>query len=278
VNAVGLWVLLLSATPDDCREAYASVSYRDAARICVSVLPAAPEGELPGLYRLAALSAAAIGEDEQAYQLFVSLLAMSPAAQLEPSISPKLRSPFERAKARRRGLGLALAPTAGPARQGSPLEVRVAVEDGPERPVTRVGVRLPEGERLALRADPTRVTFVPGQAGRLALEVTGVDAFGGRLARATLELDVAPRVAPRPGWLSWKIWGVASGLLLAGALASGIASRSAFNAANSSHFASDAASQLALSRNTALVADLSLGAGGVMGGGAALLLITEPGR
>src|SRR3954470_8100084 len=92
---------LLSATPDECREAYAAVSYREAATACLAVLSTAPAAELPGLYRLAALSLAALGDEEQAFRLFSSLLAMDPSAQLDPSLSPKLRASFDRAKAAR---------------------------------------------------------------------------------------------------------------------------------------------------------------------------------
>jgi hypothetical protein len=269
-------LLVLAATPDDCREAYAAVNYKDAARICVEVLSDAPTGELPGLYRLAGLSLAAVGDDDRATVLFESLLAMEPNIRLDESISPKLRAPFDQAQRERKGAGLTLEPSVAKAIAGKPLELSVAVKDGPGHPVTELALRRGGQQRSVARADPTRFSLEPAPAGKLALQLTAVDRFGGRLLNLPFALDVAAAPVPRGGLLSWKVWAVAAAVVLAGATVSAIVSRQAFTDAGQERYASDAASKLALSNGTAVGADVGFGAGGLLGLGAVVLFLTEP--
>ncbi len=268
-------LLLLAATPDDCREAYAAVNYKEAARLCVEVLSDAPRGELPGLYRLAALSSAAVGDEERAFVLFSSLLAMEPGVQLDEALSPKLRAPFERAQRARAGAVLALHPEAVRARAGKPLELSVEVDDGPGHPVTELALERAGKPQSVARKDPTHFSLAPAPPGKLALALTAVDRFGGRLLTLPFALDVAPTAGPRTGLLSWKLWVVAAAVVLVGATVSGILSRQAFSDAGQQHYASDARSKLALSNATALGADVGFGVGGALGLGAVVLFLTE---
>jgi hypothetical protein len=274
-----LFVLALSvltASPDDCREAYAAVNYKEAARVCVEVLSEAPRGELPGLYRLAGLSLAAVGEDERAYGLFVSLLAMDPQVQLDPALSPRLRAPFEKAKQARGGEALKLGAKTAPAklREGKPFAVDVEVRDGAGRPVTELQLKRDGKSQAAARADPTHFELGAATPGKLTLELTALDKYGGRLAALPFELDVAA-VQPRGGLLSWKLWAVAAAVVLVGATVSGVLSGQFFDAAKKERYASDAASKLALSNGLGIGADVGFGVGGAMGLAALLLLITD---
>src|SRR5262245_38413730 len=95
---IWLAAAMVLATPDDCREAYAAVNYRMAAEACLSAIPSAPPDQLAGLYRLAGLSVAALGDSKRAQSLFDSWLALDPKAALDASVAPKLRAPFESAR------------------------------------------------------------------------------------------------------------------------------------------------------------------------------------
>lgn len=266
---------VLSATPDDCREAYAAVNYKEAARVCVEVLSEAPRGELPGLYRLAGLSLAALGEDERAHGLFISLLAMDPQVQLDPSLSPKLRAPFEKAKQARRAEALKLDAAAVPAkvREGKPFAVDVEVRDGAGKPVTEVQLKRDGKLMAAARADPTRFELGAAPPGKVSLELTALDKYGGRLAALPFELEVTAR-STRSAALSWKLWAVAAAVVLVAATVSGVVSNQLFDSAGRQHYASDADSKLALSNAIAIGADVGFGVGGAMGLGALILLIT----
>ncbi len=268
-------LLVLTATPDDCREAYAAVNYKEAARLCVEVLSEAPRGELPGLYRLAGLSLAAVGEEERAFGLFVSLLAMDPHVQLDAALSPKLRAPFERAQRLRAGAKLTLSASSPRAREGRPLQLEVQVDDGPGRPVTEVALKRDGKSQALARAEPTVFTLAPAPAGKLSLELTGLDRFGGRLATVPFELQVAAAARPRSGLLSWKVWAVTAAVVLVGATVSGVVSRQLFSDAGQQHYAADAAAKLSQSNAAALGADVGFGMGGALGLGALILFLTE---
>ena len=270
-----LLAALLAATPDDCREAYAAVNYREAATACLAVLSTASIAELPGLYRLAALSHAAIGDDEQAFRLFVSLLSMDPATQLDAALSPKLRAPFERARSAQGGKAIQLQANAHAAREGEPLRLEVGIEDGPQHPATTLRARGPGIDLKIARMNPTVVPLEPAPPGTFLIQLQALDRFGGPLASSAWEWVVEPRLKPRSAALSWKLWGIISGVVLAGAIGSGVGSRLTFAAATSQRFASDAATSLELSRGAAIGADVGFAVGGAVGLGALILLLTS---
>ena len=260
--ALVLLATSLAATPDECREAYAAVNYRDAAQACEAVLSTASPAELPGLYRLAALSRAALGDSERAAALFSSLLALDPDVQLDAAISPKLRAPFERARARRGTTKAELRLTPAAVTPEGAVSLSVEVADGPSRPIVAIIGHAAGAPVRVPREDPTRVSLIVQGGGPASVRVGGYDRFGGELALAMLEVR-APAEAPRR--LSWKPWAVAAGVVLAGAVASAVSSTLLFDQAKSQRFASDAATKLELSHATALGADIGFGVGGALG-------------
>jgi hypothetical protein len=251
LTAAALWPLLLAASsPDECREAYAAVNYREATRLCVSALKVAQPVELPGLYRLAGLSFAALNDEPNALKLFISLLAMDPAAQLDPSISPKLRGPFEKAKALRRGapVQLELQQTQGPAGE-------VALNDGPEHPV--VSLSSQQDVEPPQKQDRKEQNVIDLHEGTKRVAVSAYDIFGGVLASATIDLKAPSRI-------SWVPWAVVAGVVLAAAAGSAVASRLLFIDASHMQLVTDAERKLDYSNGTAIGADVGFGFGGAM--------------
>jgi len=270
-------MVVLSTTPDDCREAYAAVHYREAAQLCVEVVPTAPPGELAGLYRLAGLSLAALGEDERAFQVFSSLLALEPKLELDASISPRLRAPFDRARAARAGAAVVLRPTpVKPLKENEPVALDIAVDDGPGHPVQRLQVNGPQGSTTAARADPTSVQLPPAPAGPLTLELNGYDVFGGRVASVSSRFEVTGRAPERPLLASWKVWTAVGAVVLAGALVCGVSSRVLGTSAQQQHFDSDRVAEGQLAGDLAITADVGFAVGGVAALLALILGVTAP--
>ncbi len=198
-----LLLTLLAATPSDaCREHYAALKYRDAIAACTDALAAA--GDRAELYTLIGLSLAGVGEAEKARRVFAALLLLKPDAALPPGLSPKLRAPFDAAKADAAPIGFSAT------RDGD--EVVIALSDGPSRPVAELRV----GAQRVARSD--RVKAPPGP-----LRVGALDVLGGELASvdvaetapapapvAAVVAEPAPSVSSRPALLSWKVWLVTS--------------------------------------------------------------------
>jgi len=270
---------LFGATADDCREAYAAVRYREAGTACLDAIPSTPPDQLAGIYRLAALSLAALGDEEQASALFAGLLALDPLAELSPAISPKLRVLFERARARGAAARVRLvARTTTLARQDLPMTLEVSVDDGAPHPVTEV-IATAGAARASAPRDGGRALIqlpAPGKAGPWEIDLAARDRFHGRLATAALSIDVAPLHPPRPAWLSWKGWGVAAGAVAAGALVAGLVSRQSFLSAQRDVFADAASTDLQRAQATAWAADTGFVVAGALTLGAAVLLATEP--
>jgi hypothetical protein len=276
---ISAWVAIavLGATPDECREAYAALNYREAAVVCVAVLPTAPAGELAGLYRLAGLSLAASGNAERAFQVFSSLLSLDPAYELDDSVSPRLREPFDRAKRARGGAKVTVkAQLARPLVDGQPIALTVSVDDGPGRPIARISAKSPSGEVTAPRADHTSLELPPLTGTAVRVELGGYDTFGGRVFSDSSVFAVPARASPRPVLLSWRLWTGAAAVVLGAASASGIASRVLISNAANDHFADDKARHLQLGATTAILADVGFAVGGALAIAALVLWLTEP--
>lgn len=240
-----LLAALLAASPDECRDLFDSMRYREAVESCLAAVPAASGDQLVNVYRVLGLSLATVG-DERAPAAFASLLALEPKAQLPSFASPKLRSPFTAAQ---RGSApvLLTATLARPAKAGQALGLEVEVKDGDLHPVSRVRIESQVDEQTAARAQG-KVSLelaAPGRAGPMNLRVLALDRFGGTLAHVLVPVDVAPLRPPRPVLLSWKVWGIGSLLLGAGAAGAGIASSRLAASAKNAPFADDAASRCA---------------------------------
>lgn len=215
-----VWATLLAAasaasTPDGCREAYEALAFRAAVEACQREIPERRGPELRATYRTLGLSLAALGETEQSREAFASLLSLDPSTVLDASVSPKLRAPFEAARAAGAALEVDLRLAAEPPwREGHPLGLRLELHDSPLAPVRSV-VLTSAGQTLTVQRTADRFQLQlapPTQAGLQAVLASAYDRFGGELATRQLELKVA---SANPGVFGrWKVWGVAAALVL----------------------------------------------------------------
>jgi hypothetical protein len=195
----------------DCRAQYADLHYREAVASCTRALQSATAGERTELYVLIGSSLAATGDADQAQRVFVSLLAVDPRAELPKGASPKLREPFEAARALAAPVQLSARLVEAP-REGGEAVVLAEVHDGAAQPVTEVTLTVDGAvARAARTAEPARLTVPAGSRGASA-RVRALDLLGGELASVTLALSQTEPVAiesGRPAALSWKTWLVA---------------------------------------------------------------------
>lgn len=277
VFAAQLAVVQPASTAAQCYAAYEQLEYRAAAEACATSIGLAGAAELPMLYQLLAASLAAMGDEAGATSAYESLLALAPEVRLPAEISPRIRAPFE--VARRNGAGVPVHLSAVASERptaGSPLRLRVLVKDGPTRPVTRV-VSTSSGRRwdAARTEDPVRLVLpAPEQEGRLLLEISALDRFGGRLAASSVDLEVA--APPRSVLLSWKLWGGAALAFAAAGLGVGLASQYVGRVANAREYADQAAADATVAARAASVANISYAIAGLLAAGAVACIVTEP--
>jgi hypothetical protein len=90
-----------SAKLEQARQAIDGVRYDEAQRLLVSALEAGanPPASLQEIYRLSANTAVVLGQTDAGEQYYRRWLALDPTATLGKDISPKLRAPFDAAKA-----------------------------------------------------------------------------------------------------------------------------------------------------------------------------------
>src|SRR5205085_660994 len=92
---------------------------------CRSALPTAQREEAENLYRLLALSYAALGDNAGAEAAFTSLLALNPNAQLSSGYAPRMRELLENARRRNDAM---------------PVSMKVAAEEETHPPTVRVEI------------------------------------------------------------------------------------------------------------------------------------------
>jgi hypothetical protein len=279
VNLLLWWILAAAPTTSQCRESYDSLQYRVAAETCAAAIAQAPQEQLLELYRLVAMSAAAVGDNATASSAFLSLLALDGSYQLPDSVSPRIRELLEqvRAKAGDAPVHLDVVPE-GPAYVRRRVSIRVTVTDSRENPVKTFSASSPGGQSQADRlASPVLLQLPPApQTPSLNVEVRALDAFGGALALTRLDIPLSEPPSVRPTALSWKLWaGVGTGLLALGT-GFGVYSRVAQNNAVNASFADDTVRNVGLAKTSAGIANVSLIAGGAVAVGALVLLLTEP--
>jgi len=274
---VSAWLALaLAAAPQDCRQAYEQVRYRDAIAACTEAITTASKDQLAELYRMLGLSLASQGDHARAKAAFVSLLAVDPAATLSDSYSPKLRADFEAARAAGAGtpVTLGIQPPA-PARVGVPLEVLVKVEDGAAKPVTEVQLRA-AGTHVTLPRDgPLRATLpASAEPGPRPVTLSAFDGFGGRLGEQQLSFDVTA-VPRRPLVLSWVAWSVLT-IAAGGAGATlGVLSRNDGTQARTTMLGDSSYALEQRANSEAIAADACLAAAGAFGITALILFLTR---
>ncbi|MEZ4253454.1 MAG: hypothetical protein R3B99_35035 [Polyangiales bacterium] len=140
--------------------------------------------EVVRAYRLLGLSLAALGENRDAYEAFVRMLALDPEASLERSIAPQLRGPYLEARgywSGRRGERFAVELVSGPAA----IVVRVRDPLGLARTVRARG-RVSTERDYETREEPARdelaVTFTDYE-GYAQVAMTVLDEHGNVLAQ-----------------------------------------------------------------------------------------------
>jgi hypothetical protein len=175
-----------SAKLEQARQAIDGVRYDEAQRILVSALEAGanPPAALREIYQLSASTAVVLGQAEAGEQYYRRWLALDPTATLGKDISPKLRGPFDAAKAY---IGAHGRFDVTASRTG-PREVAIEVVSDPLAMAR--GVRLERGEVTA--------PFDTSKHAKLVVDVVAVRAFVlDEYGNVLRELDV-PAAAPEP--------------------------------------------------------------------------------
>ena len=175
-----------SAKLEQARQAIDGVRYDEAQRLLVAALEAGanPPAALREIYRLSASTAVVLGQADAGEQYYRRWLALDPTATLGKDISPKLRGPFDAAKAYIGAHGRFDAT----ATRTASREIDVEVVSDPLAMAR--SVRLERGE--------TTTPFDTTKHAKLAVDVASVRAYVlDEYGNVLRELDV-PAAAPEP--------------------------------------------------------------------------------
>ncbi len=173
-----------SAKLEQARQAIDGVRYDEAQRLLVAALEAGanPPAALREIYRLSASTAVVLGQADAGEQYYRRWLALDPTAALGKDISPKLRGPFDAAKAYIGAHGRFDVS----ASRTAPREVSVEVVSDPLAMAR--GVRLERGE-ITTPFDSTKHA-------KLVVDIVAVRAFVlDEYGNVLRELDVPAAVA-----------------------------------------------------------------------------------
>lgn len=171
---------------DEARQAIEGVRYDEAQHLLVAALEAGESSPaaLREIYRLSASTAVVLGQVNAGEQYFRRWLALEPGAVLGADVSPKLRAPFDAAKAYMGAHGS--------------FEVTVARTGPSEASVELVSDPLAMARGVRLAASTAAIPFDAERRARLAVTTGAAHAFVldeyGNILR---ELDV-PAAAPIP--------------------------------------------------------------------------------
>jgi hypothetical protein len=244
------------------RKAIDEVRYDDAQRLLVAALE---EGDnspaaMREIYRLSASTAVVMGQSEVGEQYYRRWLALDPSATLSSDVAPKLREPFDAARAyiaAHGGLEISGSRT-------SPTELQIEIVSDPLAMVraARLG---PAGQPAAFGAQRRMRLAVAAETAHIAI----VDHYGNTL----LELEVAPGTgplveprretmpSPKPKQSrTWLAFGVPAAILIAGGLGVGTYAYLQWQVANensadsSQHFFTDVDADVSQSRTLGYVA------------------------
>lgn len=256
-----LSLILIAAAPSDtCREHYAALRYRDAITACTDALPAA--ADRAELYTLIGLSLAGVGETEKARRVFAALLAFKLDAALPGGLSPKLKDPFDAARAD----SVPISITAARDRD----DVVIIITDGPSRPVAE------------LRVGPNRVARAERVKAPAATRVTALDVLGGEIATVEI-VTTAPQPAvtapapstARPLLLSWKVWLIGTVVLAAASGAAFAWAAGTFPRARSEEWADRAGALHAEAQRAQVISGVGFSLAGLAAIAALILGVTE---
>jgi hypothetical protein len=192
-------------------------------------------------YQTLAMAHVAMGQNAQAKSDFERLLRVEPSFQLDRSVAPKVRAVFEEAKAQAATSGRALSAampsvtatlTPGTLHAGRPVIVHVSFPGGVASKMSLYHRRAGDPSFSRLTVDGHDGQFeatVPGmavQAPALEYHVALLDDGGAGVAAAGSlgqPLSVAVEAEKRPIYKKGWFWGVLSGVVAAGALATTLA-------------------------------------------------------
>jgi len=172
---------------DEARRAVAEVRYDDAQRLLVTALEAGGNSPVAvhEIYKLAGQTAVVLGQDEVGERFYRKWLVLDPGATISSDVAPKLRAPFEAARAYLAAHGRFEVV----ASRLSATEVELELRSDP--------LALAHGARVVAAAGAAPAAVVPfdrDRRARLATETAAqaraevLDAYGNTL----VELDVAP--------------------------------------------------------------------------------------
>jgi len=181
--------------------AYAEVDFERTRSLAREVLArgSSDPAETLSLYTLLGMSAAALGEDDEARSAFRVAIALDPAGRIDKNLSPKIRGPYLEARG---ALGTQgeLKPLSGRLRRDGKL-VRFEIDDpGSVARKLEFGFRNAAGTFQTLELPLERQGIVPGNPGRGELEyaLTLRDQFGNVLFRRGSEASPETLAAALP--------------------------------------------------------------------------------
>jgi hypothetical protein len=267
------------------RRAVDEVRYDDARRLLVGALTHGgrdPE-QLREIYRLSAVTAVVLGEDELAEQYYRRLLALEPDAALADDLAPKFRERFVAAQAYMAAHGRLEARVA---RRGASLDVTI-VRDPLDMVVAVTAIV--DGRAIPRIAAAGRTVVVDPPPGRVSSLVL-LDEHGNHLLvlpASELETPVVAGVAEQPTaplpiarrWVTWAIpaavgAGVGFGFLVDGRLAKGRLDDILAN--SSGHFFAEAEVERERWKRSTLVSSVAFVAAGVLAVTSAVMFATAP--
>jgi hypothetical protein len=290
------------------RRSVAASDYASARTQLAAALEAGNRGpdELAELYRLSGTVAAALGDSAAATDAFIHLLALSPKAVLPGGTSPKIQRPFDAAGryiAAHGALEIKLETRSSPA-----ALTLVAVNDPLDMVArARIVFRIAGGaEQTKDVAASERTEVALPAARRIDARVAALDVHGNRLIEiGTKDVPIvivgeAPVVAaapppvaapaepapsgPRPLWLRWQPYAIATAVFGGATAYFGWAARSASHdldriyADSTHHTSAEAERVLDRGRRDALLTNLGLGITGACAVTSAVLWYTARGR
>jgi hypothetical protein len=277
-----LFAAFIGASP--CSQAFEALRYREAIKSCAQAIRSDRAQDARPLYTVLGMSFAAVGEAEHARRAFTSLLALDPTAELPGEVSPKIIAPFAAAKASGAAVEVRLSLES---RRRSPLdrslELRLALDDGPAHPVSRVELVVGEERRdLSVPLTSELITLDVPASGELEVIAFALDTFDGVLAKAEERVEAARPVAhagpppPRSLWLSFELWGGAALVAGAGGVVARVIAQAAHGAAEDAQFADAADAANDRASRAAVISTVSFVVAGVFALVALGLLVLEP--
>lgn len=292
-----------AAMLDDAQKAIDDIDYDTAKKLATQAIDS---GKLDGkqlhrAYRLAGESAAALGDNKTAKEMFLRWILLDPKAELAAGSSPKIGQPFSEARAEADTIGR-FAVDVAVKRHKDKVEIELSAHD----PLSMVaGMRLQLGDASVVAVTGNRAVLPTADAATVWVDVAVVDARGNELSRRRVaggvstsgrgtkpagtgtepDLTTPEQPTTRGGWptiIRWPVW---TGVAVVAAGAGGFFAYqvgqtedelAALNASSDMYTFDEAEEVRERGERQALFANISFGVAGAAALAAVLTFVLEP--